>query len=284
MRDQDERLAEQIEGLTLDYVQNKHGNSIGKGFKVILPDKISPKFLGNLRKSIDLKIVTFNSKHQVNPRPKSAVKRKSGYVKKFGVLGLYNVDTLKDNLCLPTLKKFGKKKSVQRDSLTINHNNISHTEKAGFIKKRGVMFELTQLGKKANKDRTHFHEYFKTSMMNFCPKNSPSLYPYKAFLQIILQVHRIRLIDFVYAIYTMKTSNPDDIKNAVENVEYIQDRYPNVSIQDDTSREILLNELNNNFNVEFSFDEAWGKGRTVIANNFNYFKEYNVYNFFYVFT
>jgi len=72
----------------------------------------------------------------------------------------------------------------------------------------------------------------------------------------------------------MQTSNPADIKNAVANVKYIQDKYYNVSIQSDISREILLNELNNNFNVEFSFDEAWGKGRTVIANNFNYFKNH----------
>ena len=50
MRDQDERLAEQIEELTLNHVHEKYGNTIGKGFKVILPDKISPKFLGKSTK------------------------------------------------------------------------------------------------------------------------------------------------------------------------------------------------------------------------------------------
>ena len=183
-----------------------------------------------------MKIVKFNSKIQLKPRPKSKIVRKSDFDKKFVPIGDYNFEALRDNLCIPTLMKFGKKTKIHKEKLkiiitpatkkkaaTFNHNNVSHTKFSGLIVESvddKNMFELTGLGKKTKNDRKHFDEYFKTSMMDFCSNNryasaSTDLYPYKAFLQILLKTHKIRFIDFVYAIYTMETSNPNDIKNAV---------------------------------------------------------------------
>ena len=52
---------------------------------------------------------------------------------------------------------------------------------------------------------------------------------------------------------------------------YIQNNYRNIETISDTTKQILLDQLNSNFKVNFSFDDVWGQSRTTIPNKFGYF-------------
>ena len=280
LRDQDERLADWIDSINIGVVKKNTNSRISSDLiQIFLPRQFD---LQTFTKAIELRIAKFNRDPTINSNFREIV-RQSSHIKSFMPLGDYAHDTYLKNLVKPTIKKFNSNSDeLDSDTLKIDHNNISHTLRVGLIeKKEDGKFKLTSSGKQFKQGDLHFEEIMKESMLNFESKITPGLYPYRTILEVLIQVKQFNYLEFLYGLYTILDSSKQSLENAVKIIKDIKNSYTNLDILSKQNKETVLNNLNDKYDVSFSFDEVWGSTTTknkflYFKNHLNLFKEINI--------
>ena len=189
LRDQDENLAELIDKLNLTAVrgQRKSKDLISGKIIIRLPQTIDAE---EFEEQISVRIADVNRNPEGSIGPGSKLgknERISTYRRIFKTIGDYNVESY-SNLVISTIGKFNSELDVmKRDQLLINHNNISHTEKLGVIRKTADrQYELTVIGRKLLKKEIDFKDVFRNQMMLYSEKTEHSrVYPYRTTFRVM---------------------------------------------------------------------------------------------------
>ena len=157
--------------------------------------------------------------------------------------------------------------------IKINHNNVSHTERVNLIEKSvDGKYRLTTKGKQFQKGKIIFKEIMKESMLNFQSKLANELYPYRTLLHVLIEIEKINYIEFLYGLYTLPNSEQITIDKAINLIKEIRESFSNFSILNQQNKKKVLNELNQKYDKQYSFDEVWGS--TTTRNKFGYFKNH----------
>lgn len=280
MRDQDQRLAEEINNINL-YAATRGRNGTKAGFggkiKISMPAmKLAQAInLEDFMDKITLRIATANA----NPEgAKSAFshlgkgERQSTYTPAFGLLGDYNPDQYQSQLVDPTLARFlAPDHEASRSGLKVNHNNVSHTERLGLIRKtEGDKFRLTALGREFKAGRLSFAEVFENQMLLYSTQQG--LYPYRMLLHILLAVETLNYIEFLYGPYIIqKAEGRFDVGDVIERVLAIRNAFPNIQLTNLDNRDKVREQLNTISPINFSEEDVWSD-RTTPGNKFRYCK------------
>ena len=275
LRDQDERLADYIDDLNFNLAQGKPSNISSKKddpFAFIVSKKID---INKFMSAISLRIAEHNSnplekKYEIKTYGKGDLK--SGYKRIFKTVGDYQIPGYKKTV-EETLKNFkNDKQKLNRKELywvkpdgTIDHNNVSHTERLDLISKEGGDFKLTEVGKKLYHNQTTFEVVFRSIMLN---KNEIQYYPYKTFLRILLKVGNINFLQFLYGVYTIQDTNESDINNSIKIIRELSKYNYNVLIAKEKNRKQILRLLNKKYGVNFTDEDLIMK--TTAGNQFKY--------------
>ncbi len=282
LRDQDQRLSEWIDKINLHASQGKSYNfSKGSDSPIVLdlPKEFDVKAFES---QLYLKIAEVNgdpTRYDYKTKKYDSKERKSSYKRIFKTLGDYSVESYKNNLVLPTIKKFKNKSDILlMGNIKINNNNVSHTERLGIIEKESKNYKLTSLGKQIYDNKITFEDIFKRQMLRYFyvdnqNGNEIRLFPYRASLKILLEVKTINFIEFVFGLYSLQDSDPEAIKQAVEDIKFLRMNYPNVAILNDANKPKVLKELNDYFKTNFTPTDIWEK-KTTINNQYTYFRNH----------
>ena len=282
LRDQDLRLAEWINEINLE---------VSKGKTRRFSDSSDNPIVLSIPKEFDVKVFEdklFLQIAKVNGEPTTydyktkkygEKERRSQYTRIFKTLGDYSISSYKDNLVLPTIKKFRNQNSVlTMDEIKINNNNVSHTERLGLIKKYKEGYQLTPLGIQLYTSKLKFEQIFGRQMLRYFSIIEEGglkriLFPYRACLKILLEVKSINYIEFVFGLYSLTDSSSTSIADAVNRIKFIRENYPNIEILNEKNKVQVLNDLNKKFNTNFSVTDIWEK-KTTIYNQFIYFRDH----------
>ncbi len=282
LRDQDLRLAEWVNQINLQASKGKSyrfSKSSDSPIVLKIPHTID---LEKFEEKLYLKIAEINSEPtQFTYKTKKYGKkeRKSSYQRIFKTLGDYSVDAYKENLVVPTIQKFNSKNdSLTMDEIKVNHNNVSHTERLGLIEKNGKEYKLTSLGIQLFENNLIFEDVFRRQMLRYYSaikedEGKRILFPYRACLKILLDLKSINYIEFVFGLYSMVDYSEESISEAIEEIKFLRQKYPNLEILNEKNREKVLAELNNHFGTNFSLTDIWEK-KTTINNQFIYFRNH----------
>ena len=285
LRDQDLRLAEWIDTLNIEAAKGKTKRIKSKQGPILfeIPESIDVK---KFEEELYLKIAEINKEPtRIVPKRRKYGKkeRKSDYRRIFKTIGDYNINAYENNLVKPTLEKFNKSSEiVNKEKLAIykngkkNHNNFSHTKRMGLISENKGNTELTPLGVQFYNSDVSFDNIFKNQILRYFQVDKSDnriLFPYRAFLRILLGVKSINRIEFIFGPYSLLDSSKESIDEAIDGIKYIRKNYPNIEILNEKNQENVLNELNEYFGTNFSVKDIW-TGVTTIANQFGYFKNH----------
>jgi len=276
MRDQDETLAEWIDKLNLGAVTgrtSKIGRTPGK-VQIIMPSGFD---VDSFESALFLKI------GEVNKDPTGHIgiggklgkkERTSSYTRLFKTMCDYRPDILYSNLVEPTLKIIKPSvKTYPGNNLKINHNNVSHCERLGLIRKiDSKNYEVTPFGVLLKNNRINFNDLFKNQMLLYLYKTGKGiLYPYRAAFIFMREVKVMGYIDFLYGIYSLQIGT--DIDNGLAHVikiaKIIQKTYPNIEMTNEANKAKILDELNNLHPVGFPYNDVW-TDRTTTGNQYRY--------------
>lgn len=279
LREQDSRLADSIDELNLCVARNsfsgRKNTTIDDKLKIILPENID---IGKFTENILIRIA------EVNKNPTSAKitisnsieNRSSNYTRVFTTIGDYTLESYINSCVKPTMEKFDDYNSEYNSTqLKVNHNNVSHTERIGVIEKCGSLYKLTPLGMSLAKNEITYEELVKLQMLRYYSVNRDGklLFPYRAFLKVMMHFDYITRFEFLYAIYTITSSDDAEIEKAIERINYIRNTYPNIDILSEENKKKVLSILNTSWGYDFSFADIW-TSRTTTYNQFNYFKKH----------
>jgi superfamily II DNA or RNA helicase len=288
MRDQDQRLSEEINEINL-YAVSKggRGTRVGSGKKI----RISMPTL-KLAQTVDLeeflnKITLRVARANANPEGKNTGfsylgkgERKSRYKTVLETLGEYNPSYYQNSLVDPTLERFpdlsyeGTRKNLEVTSSIgrVSHNNVAYTEKLGLIRKvDGKKYCLTALGRMLKEGLLPFIEVFKNQMLIY--HTSDNLFPYRVILEMLLRVETLNYTEFLYGPYAIQKSENGgfDVEGAIERILYIQHEFPRLIWTNLDNRNEVRRLLNERSPVKFTEEDVWGD-RLAIANKFRYIK------------
>lgn len=287
LRDQDLRLAEWIDEINIHAAKGKTKRISSKPGPIIfdIPENID---LDKFKEKLYLRIAEVNKEPtRVAPKKRKYGKRerKSDYKRIFKTIGDYSVKSYRDSLVMPTLTKFNKPSdALPKEQLAVfkngkkNHNNISHTIRLGLVSENDGYCKLTPLGIQLYNSEVSFEDLFKNQILRYFEvdkKNDRILFPYRAFLKILLDVKSMNRVEFAFGPYSLLDSSEESINEAVEGINYIRKNYPNIEILNEKNQENVLNELNDYFGTNFSITDIWA-GKTTIANQYGYFKNHAV--------
>lgn len=282
LRDQDQRLCEWIDKLNLEATKGKI-SSFSKGSESPIVFKLPKEFdLSKFKESLYIKIAEVNADpttYGYKTKKYGRRERKSNYKRIFKTLGDYSSESYKNNLVNPTIQKFATdNKSLPYSHITINNNNVSHTERLGLLQKGKGDYQLSTLGKKYLNKEISFEELFKNQMLKYYSIETDQnvkriLFPYRACLKLLLNLKTINYIEFVFGIYSMIDSSDESIVEAIEGMTYLRTNYPNIEITNESNREKLLTELNQYFGTNYSITDVWAK-KTTVNNQFIYFRNH----------
>jgi superfamily II DNA or RNA helicase len=282
LRDQDERLAEWVDKINLQASQGKTRD--------ISKDSLPPIML-DLPKEFDLRQFAgelFLLISQVNGEPTrysyktkiyGKTERKSHLKRIFITIGDYSYESYRDNLVFPTLRKFKEKEQVLPiDKIKINHNNVSHTRRLGLIEKTGRLYRLTPLGRQLFEETVDFEKVFRRQVLRYSAVSSEEaktriMFPYRACLKILHEVKSINLVEFVFGLYILEDSSPAAVEQAIQDIRFIKERYPNIERLNEANKAKVLQELNKYFATTFRSKDIWEK-KTTIYNQFVYFRNH----------
>ncbi len=282
LRDQDQRLEQWIDNINLDAIKGKtHKFSRNTDSPIVLnlPTEFNVK---QFEEQLYLRIadVNKNPTSNVNKTIKYGKKeRKSDYKRIFKTLGDYSVLSYKEKLVLPTIKKYSDVGSaLTKKELSINHNNLSHTERLGLLVGNNGACSLSPIGKQLYENKTTFEEIFKHQMLRYFSVSDDKdikriLFPYRACLKVLLEAKSISFHEFVFSLYSMVDSSKESINEAVENINYLRQNYPNIDLVSTKNKTKLLNEINEYFRTNFNETDIWNK-KTTIVNQFIYFRNH----------
>lgn len=278
MRDQDQKLAEEINEVNYEVSRGRVAKAAGFGGKirVAVPAMKLPTTINfqDFMDKITLRVAIANA------NPDGALtgysflgkgERQRTYKPDFDILGDYNPDKYLSQLVEPTLARFLDLNAVmERSSLAIGHNNVSHTQKLGLIKEiTKNNFRLTTLGRELKEGKRPFLEIFKNQMLLYKLENG--LRPYWLLLKILSEVKTLNYIEFLYGPYIVqKLGDEFDIDGVLQRIYDLRAHYPNVlEVTNLGNREKIREELNAFSPVKFSDKEVWSD-RTTIGNKFRY--------------
>ena len=282
MRDQDQRLEEQIDEINLFAISGgKQGIRIGSGgnrIRIAAPgirllERIS---LEEFLNKITVRIATANANPEGAKLGYSHLgkgERKSEYKPIFGILGDYNPEPYRESLVEPTLARFPTLDSkVSRKLLKVNNNNVSHTKRLGLIKDTDdKQVELTTLGKDFLLGRRSFNDIFKNQMLLY--STDDGLYPYRVLLSMLLELEELNHIEFLYGPYIIQHRNEGefDIVGAARRIHRIRDTYPNIDLINRGNRDEIRQQFNAISPVDIPDHDVWGD-RSTPKNKFRYAK------------
>ena len=278
LRDQDNRLAEEIDALNYNVARGHHGRSRLSCLNIFVPETIN---LEDFADTISLRVAEINK--NVSPEVSNIQviqDRHSNVQRVFRTIGDYNVDAYKNNLVDPTIEKYESCDAIkQNDELVINHNNVSHTKKLGLIEKASSnSYCLTDLGKKYKNGQITFDDLFVRQTLRYFENTAQTtsiLFPYRAFLKVMKKFDKISRLEFLYAMYTLTGSTNADIDRAVAIISDIREQFPNIEVLSEENKKKVLSLLNIKYDTEFSFADVW-TSRTTTYNQFNYFKKHTL--------
>jgi len=289
LRDQDSRLEEWIDELNKGAVKGKspkYSKNKWNPISISLPKDID---ISNFEEKLYLKIAEVNANptklNYVRAKTYGKNERKSDFQRIFKTLGDCSTEHYEKTLVLPTIHKFKNiDQLLDPDNLKIkhngkiSHNNISHTQRLGLIIKTDKKYKLTPLGIKYWNKEIDFDNLFKIQMLRYSEttvgeKSERLLFPYRACLKILLEVKSINFIEFAFAIYTLYDSSDRSIQEAVKNILYLRENYPNLNITSEVNKKHVLFEINEYFGTSFKEADVWSK-KTTINNQFIYFRDH----------
>ncbi len=282
LRDQDQRLSEWIDKINLHASQGKSYNFSKESDSPIVLDLPKEFDVKAFESQLYLKIAEVNgdpTRHDYKTKKYDTKERKSSYRRIFKTLGDYSVESYKNNLVVPTIKKFKTKSNIlSMENIKINNNNVSHTERLGLIEKDLKKYKLTPLGKQFFDNKISFEDIFKRQMLRYFYLDNQNgseirLFAYRASLKILIEVKTINFIEFVFGLYSLQDSNAETINQAIEDIKYMKEKYPNVAILNDANKPKVLKELNDYFKTNFTATDIWEK-KTTINNQYIYFRNH----------
>ena len=281
MRSQDSAIADIIDQINLSAATGSIGGGTGGSSKIIqLP--YSKIRIEDFDDALTLRIAEVNKNPSdvkgpsiwAETTPKA---RKSKMKRMFVSIGDYNLDTYRDSLIMPTLKKFTNPEAeMDSADLKVNHNNVSHTKRMGLIENDGKKYKLTSLGKELLDDDSLYTSIAKEQLLKYYSENKTDntiLFPYRAILKIFLEFEYVTRFEFLYCIYPLRDTNFVSIQEAIDRIKYLRETYPNIDILSETNKEKVLDILNTKYDVHFGFKDIW-TSRTTTYNQFNYFKKH----------
>lgn len=283
LRDQDDRLSEWINDLNKNAIKGtipKFNRGKWNPVTISLPNTIDLK---SFEEKLYLKIadVNKNSNDYVNePRTLyGKTERKSSKKRVFKTLGDYSFEAYFNSCVNPTMNFFhGKTSTLNIDNIKINNNNVSHTKRLGLIINEKKDYTITPLGEIFKAGKIEQKELFKRQMLRYFSSLEDGneeriLFPYRACLKILLEVDSINFIEFAFAIYTLYDNSTDSINQAISDIKHLREKYPNLSIVNQANSDLILNELNEYFNTNYTETDVWKK-KTTINNQFIYFRDH----------
>lgn len=286
LRDQDATLAQVIDEVNYSISTRPKSSKPGSkganlgGKMLVLPyDKID---IPDFESSLEFRIGEINCKGSNEPSKivfTGAKGERKGSIKRiFTSMGDYNIDAYKTSLVLPTLQKFSSTNDILPSSdLKINNNNVSHTFRLGAIDKSDKKsYCMTEIGEFILNNPDAFKDIFQHQLLKYYilnKKNGELLFPYRSWFKIMREVRKIRKLDFIYCLYTLKDTNDDTIARAIENIRYLQETYIYPDKLNEDNKEKVLNLLNKKFDIELDFKDVWSS-RGTSYNQFNYFSKH----------
>ena len=274
LRDQDRILADYIDKLNLRAAKGK-GKVTHDPDAPIIVEFSEQLDLDEFSESLSLRIA------EVNKDPSNIAKefivnkasRTSGTKRMFRTVGDYNVDAYYNNLVLPTLEKYETfAKGLSRESITINHNNVSHCVKIGALIEKDLKFYATDIGKAMFEYRDLYVDIFKEQMLKYYELDAITRvpkFPYRMALRVIADLGYITKFEFVYSLYIGKHFGTRGEQEAIDRVRYLREIYPNIEILNEANKRIVLEALNLKFDTTLTFEDIW-TSRTTVYNQFNY--------------
>lgn len=274
LRDQDRILADYIDKLNLRAAKGK-GKIVQDPDAPIIVELSEQLDLDEFSESLSLRIA------EVNKDPSNIAKefivnkasRTSGTKRTFRTVGDYNIDAYYNNLVLPTLEKYETfAKGLSRESITINHNNVSHCVKIGALIEKDLKFYVTDIGKAMFEYRDLYVDIFKEQMLKYYELDAITRvpkFPYRMALRVIAELGYINKFEFVYSLYIGKHFGTRGEQEAIERVQYLRDTYPNIEKLNEANKRIVLEALNLKFSTTLTFEDIW-TSRTTVYNQFNY--------------
>lgn len=274
LRDQDRILADYIDKLNLRAAKGK-GKVTHDPDAPIIVELSEQLDLDEFSESLSLRIA------EVNKDPSNIAKefivnkasRTSGTKRTFRTVGDYNVDAYYNNLVLPTLEKYETfAKGLSRESITINHNNVSHCVKIGALIEKDLKFYATDIGKAMFEYRDLYVDIFKEQMLKYYELDAITRvpkFPYRMALRVIADLGYITKFEFVYSLYIGKHFGTRGEQDAIDRVRYLRETYPNIEILNEANKRIVLEALNLKFDTTLTFEDIW-TSRTTVYNQFNY--------------
>lgn len=275
LRDQDEKLAEWIDGINLGAAKGRvsKGSSLGK-IIINIPTEIE---YDEFADSLILKIAEVNK----NPTGTTGVgsklgknERKGSFDRLFKTLCDYTPERLEEGLVKPTFKLISDLDSKYTYSqLKINNNNVSHCQRLGLIiKESNPNFLVTTIGRKYSHSPESFISIFKNQMMLFkYDYEFGPLYPYRLAFEYMKTIKEMNFIQFVYGLYSIQQTLDGncDIESAINISMIINQEFPNIELTNETNKIGILEELNKFHPIGYSYENVW-TDRTTTGNQYRY--------------
>ena len=282
MRSQDASLADVIDEINFSAATGTLGKKDTSLSSKVLFMPYSKMGINDFENSLTLRIAEINKNPSDTNVPsvwtESTPKaRKSEMKRVFVSIGDYTLDAYLESLVMPTLEKFTDiEAEMEGNDIKCNHNNVSHAVRMGVIVKSGKKYKMTPLGKALLADKSIYSSVSKEQLLKYYCVNKDDgaiLFPYRAILKIFLTFDYVTRFEFLYCIYSMRSTSDEAIQEAIERIQYLRDTYPNIDILSEANKEKVLDLLNTKYDVQFGFKDIW-TSRTTTYNQFNYFKKH----------
>ena len=282
MRSQDSSLADTIDEVNFSAATGSLGRGSSALSSKVITIPYSKLGINDFESSLTLRIAEINKNPSDAKAPsvwtESAPKaRKSEMKRVFVSIGDYTLDAYLDSLVMPTLEKFTNLDvEMDGDKIKCNHNNVSHAVRMGAIRKIGKKYKVTDIGKMLYADKSVYTSLSKEQLLKYYCLNKDDdkiLFPYRAILKIFLEFEYVTRFEFLYCIYSLRSTDDDAIQEAIDRIHYLRDTYPNIDILSESNKEKILDIINTKYDVQFGFKDIW-TSRTTTYNQFNYFKKH----------
>lgn len=285
LRSQDNRLEDWINRLNNEYVRTGRIGSDCTDDDVPIIIQIEGIDIKQFSDELYVQIATVNANPDNIRRPTTfgAGERKTGHARIFKTIGDYAAERFFSSLVDPTIKIYKDKNSkcLSIADIKIDNNNISHTYRLGLIEKSEKNYSLTPLGEYYLSGHIKPQDLFRKQMLRYSNslednKIAHTLFPYRACLEVLksLEVKKLTFNEFAFCIYPMYDSTPDSIKRAVDDINYLRQKYPRLKAINIANRPQILQLLNTYFGTTLTITDIWGTAGTTVKNLYSYFKNH----------
>ena len=278
LRDQDRILADFIDKLNLRVAKGKTKQHLEPDCPIIV--ELSEEMeIEDFSESLSLRIAEVNKdSSQIAQEFKLlSADRTSGVKRTFRTVGDYTIEAYNSEVVVPTLKKYENPAiGLPRESITFNHNNVSHSVKIGAIYEKDLKFFVSDVGRAFIEYPDRYREIFKSQMLKYYELDAVTRiprFPYRLALKTIGELGYITKLEFAYSLYIIKSMGEKAMQEAIERVNYIRQTYPNIEVLNEVNKRIVLDVLNSKYETTLTFEDIW-TSRTTVYNQFNYIKKH----------